>query len=120
MGSRSAVILGAMNDTTPTNRARQDKRREAPFSFRPTNGRRDEFLRRVAESGMSANAFLNQAVFSRGTKANSVALADALSALAAIKDELRRHAGETPDAEALYAEIVRVRTLLMRGLGRRA
>lgn len=120
MVRQRAVSIDAMSKTTPTDRARKNKRREAPFGFRPTKGRRKEFLRRVEASGMSVNAFLNQSVFSRGTKVNRVLLADALTELAAIKDELRRHAGETPDARALHAEIGRIRTLLMRGLGKRA
>ena len=42
---------------------RDDKKREAPISYRPPSDLREEFRARVERSGLTINAFLNKAVF---------------------------------------------------------
>ena len=104
---------------------RQRKTQDRPFSFRPPKTLRDEFERRVAESGLSVNAYLNACVFGRGRKqaAKRLDAARLLGALANLADELRR-AKDTPShgptLDRTLVVLTEIRTLLMSVLGRKS
>jgi hypothetical protein len=72
-----------------------DKKREAPISYRPPALLRDEFLRRVDASGLSANSYITKALFgaaapraTRTPRVEKEMLATLLARSAAIRDAL--------------------------------
>ena len=83
-----APSFDGMTETT-------DKKRAPPISYRPPADLADEFRRRVEQSGLSANAYINRAVFNapipRGARTPAVEkqmLADLLDRSGAIRDAL--------------------------------
>jgi hypothetical protein len=106
-----------MSDTSP--------KRAAPISYRPPAKLADEFEARVRASGLSTNAFLNEAVFRKKGFGGGVRrlLATLLAACAEIKDLLRSikaREGEPEALERVEAELRLIRTALMQLLGRRS
>lgn len=105
-----------------------DKRqRERPFTYRPPKARRQEFETMLRESGLSVNAFLNEAVFgrTRHRPAENKKLAQLLIICAAIADELREIKMNGADHSILVLEHIAeelrlVRTAIMERLGRRS
>jgi hypothetical protein len=69
---------------------RAHNRRSAPISYRPPKGLAAEFDARVAASGLSANAFITQAIFGRNRHRPDElqALAGLLARSAEISDRL--------------------------------
>ena len=63
-------------------------KRSPPVSYRPPKGREAEFARAVAASGLSANAFITQAVFRSRNKIERAMLAELLGQAQQISDEL--------------------------------
>ncbi len=94
---------------------RDDKKREAPISYRPPSDLRDEFRARVERSGLTTNAFLNKAVFntdpprqSRRASAAQIAMTHALPPAAEIRnagDRIRAIAGDHPEIAAALDDI---------------
>jgi len=91
----------------------RDTKRKSPISYRPPEALRDEFLRRVSESGLSANAFLTEAWHgrSRHRPAEIRLLTRLLGECAAIAD-LVRAAAKSGDAGHDTALLEAIRTLL--------
>ena len=81
-----------------------DKKREAPISYRPPKELRAEFDERVLASGLSTSAFITKSVFGRDPPRRSrrpsiehEAVAQILAGLAQVRDELHAiavHLGE--------------------------
>jgi hypothetical protein len=108
------------------------KKRPAPVSYRPPAKLRDEFRRRVTQTGLSANAYITKALFDlpipRGTRHPPVEkqmLAHLLSRSAAIRDALdnaTRVSAEdvnTVDViKAACAELELIRAAVMRMMER--
>ncbi len=114
-----------MSTSVPTSNPRRTKKRPAPYSYRPPVSLADEFDARVRASGLSTNAFITEAVFSKRGPASGVRieLAQLLTACAEIKD-LIRSLNTDREIEAasirIDAELRLIRTALMRLLGRRS
>ena len=111
-----------------------DKKREAPISYRPPKELRAEFDERVLASGLSTSAFITKSVFGRDPPRRSrrpsvehEAVAQILAGLAQIRDELHAiamHLGEGGDADrALIEEALRplteMRAVCFKALGRK-
>jgi hypothetical protein len=109
-----------------------DEKRKPPLSYRPPEKLRDEFLRRVKASGLSANAFLTQAWAekapprqSRRPPLEAVLLAKILAQSAQVRDELNRlSAGgaaenSAPIIEAAFEELTAIRAALLLAMGRK-
>lgn len=111
---------------------RDRKRRKAPISYRPPERLREEFRTRVANSGLSINAFITAAVFGQEAPRARPAppvdrqmVALLLSQAARINDRLQAAASLSPDpahTSSLLAEcrdeLAEIRTCLMLALGR--
>jgi hypothetical protein len=110
-----------------------DKKREAPISYRPPKELRAEFEQRVLDSGLSTSAFLTKSVFGRDPPRRSrrpsiehEAVAQILAGLAQIRDELHAiavHLGEGGGDRTLIEEAVRplieIRAVCFKALGRK-
>jgi hypothetical protein len=88
------------------------KKRQAPVSYRPPAKLRDEFRRRVTQSGLSVNAYITKALFDlpipRGARHPPVEkqmLAQLLSRSAAIRDALDSAARVTGEDAGTAAAI---------------
>ncbi|MFK4445222.1 hypothetical protein ABH944_005432 [Caballeronia udeis] len=105
--------------------------RQAPISYRPPQGLRDEFRTRVQTSGLSTNAYITAAVFghapprsARRSALDQKMTAMLLSQAARISDRLDEAARQTGGAGAtpLLSEcrdaLAEIRTCLMLALGR--
>ncbi len=111
---------------------KDDKKREAPISYRPPKGLRKEFHERVEKSGLSTSAFINKAVFniepprqSRRPPVEKQLLASLLGEAAHIRDALHEIAlaGRDEPANALLIEaaiddLTEIRSALLKMLGR--
>jgi len=105
----------------------EPKKKRSPISYRPPEDRWDEFERMVSDSGLSKNAYINEAVFgrSRHRPAEQMFLARILTTCGTISDQLHEISRSGSAEYALLLkqirdELVRIRTLLMRMLGRRS
>ena len=111
---------------------RDDKKREAPISYRPPSELRGEFRARVERSGLTTNAFLNKAVFnldpprqSRKASAAQIAMTHALPPAAEIRRAIERIeelAGDNPEiseeATAIRAALTVIRSAVFKANGR--
>ena len=102
-------------------------KRPAPISWRPPADKRAEFEKRLKASGMSANAFITEAVFGR-TRHRPAELrqqAQILAQCAEIKDSLHEiaisgaAAGHTLNLEDITARLVEIRSALFILMGRK-
>ena len=111
-----------------------DKKREAPISYRPPKELRAEFDERVLASGLSTSAFITKSIFGRDPPRRSrrpsiehEAVAQILAGLAQIRDELHAiamHLSEGGHADrALIEEALRplteMRAVCFKALGRK-
>ena len=109
---------------------RKKTKREAPISYRPPKGLRDEFHARVEKSGLSTSAFITKAVFatdpprqSRRPSMEAELLAQLLAQAAKIRDELHQISlagtdDNTPVIEAAFDELTEIRAALIKSSGR--
>lgn len=110
---------------------REKRKRDAPISYRPPKGLGDEFARRVAASGMSANAFITKSIFnidpsrqSRRPPVEAAEVARLVGACARLNDTLRALGAASPDpqSQAVLADMQRqlteIRTACFEALGR--
>ena len=101
-----------------------DGKRSPPISWRPPSGREAEFARAVAASGLSANAFITQAVFRGRNKVERAMLAQLLGQAQQLRDELHeaRVAGGGANAlteEAAVRALEEIRAGVMALMGRK-
>lgn len=99
-------------------------KRPAPVSWRPPHGREREFARMVAASGLSANAFITQAVFRSRNRVERVQLARLLKEAQDIRDELAQLRLEGAAGNALAIEqaeqtLIAIAAGILRLMGRR-
>lgn len=139
MVAMTAMMTGAMTMVMKKARSRQrtimperDKRkRSAPISYRPPKAMREEFARRVAASGMNANAFITQSIFERDpprqvrrAPVNTAEIARLVGECARLRDRLAsiEADGAGEGVEALVAEAIlhltEIRTACFEALGR--
>ncbi len=109
---------------------RKNTKREAPISYRPPKGLRDEFRARVEKSGLSTSAFITKAVFatdpprqSRRPAMEAELLARLLAQAAKIRDELHEISlagsdDNAPVIEAAFDELTEIRAALLKASGR--
>ncbi len=109
---------------------RKSIKREAPISYRPPKGLRQEFHVRVEKSGLSTSAFITKAVFgtdpprqSRRPSMEAELLARLLAQAAKIRDELHEisltGSDDTgPVIAAAFDELTEIRTALLKASGR--
>lgn len=110
---------------------REKRKRDAPISYRPPKGQGDEFARRVAASGMSANAYITKSNYnidpsrqSRRPHVEAAEVARLVGACARLNDTLRTLSATSPDpqSQAILAEMQRqlteIRTACFEALGR--
>ena len=111
---------------------KNDKKREAPISYRPPSELRDEFRARVERSGLTTNAFINKSVFntdpprqSRRPSAAQIAMTHALPPAAEIRsavDRIEALAGDNPDiaeaTAAIHAALSEIRSAIFKANGR--
>ena len=104
------------------------KKRPAPYSYRPPKGREEAFAQLVAESGLSVNAFLTEAVFgrSRHRPAELRLLAKILGEAAQIRAQLHEvqlsgqaGQGSALSIEAVHDRLIEIRAALFRLMGRK-
>jgi hypothetical protein len=107
-----------------------DKKREAPISYRPPKGLRDEFYLRVKKSGLSTSAFLTNAVFSHDTPRQSrrprieeKMLAKLLNEAVKIHHQLHEISQAGSDNNTLLMEeavdaLTEIRAALLKSMGR--
>ncbi len=110
---------------------RKNTKREAPISYRPPKGLREEFHARVEKSGLSTSAFITKAVFatdpprqSRRPGVEAELLARLLAQAAKIRDELHEISlagGDERGAviEAAFDELTEIRAALLKASGRK-
>ncbi len=102
-------------------------KRKPPYSYRPPEDRRAAFERRVAESGLSVNAFITEAIFGRNRHrpAEMRLLSRLLGECAAIADLVRNVAKSedadrlTPLLEAIKILLTEIRSALFLLMGRK-
>ena len=102
-------------------------KRKPPYSYRPPEDRRAAFERRVAESGLSVNAFITEAIFGRNRHrpAEMRLLSRLLGECAAIADLVRRietSEGENrhePLLESVKSLLIEIRSALFLLMGRK-
>ncbi len=108
----------------------EKKKRDAPISYRPPEALREEFRSRVEKSGLSANAFITQAIFesavprqARRAPIEQQQIARLLSETARLHDCLRELSQSDVTDPALLEGAVRdlqdIRAALLSALGRR-
>lgn len=104
-----------------------EKKREAPISYRPPYELREQFPARVAESGLSVNAFITAAVFgedspkpARRASASRADVARLLAETALLNERLKGLAGDVdPALLADAAQNLReIRAACLKALGR--
>ena len=112
---------------------KETRKREAPISYRPPKHLREEFDRRVSSSGLSAGAFITNAVFSadpprssRRPGVNHEAVARLLAELARLRDQLhelepaaRGDAGNALLLEEAVRQLGEIRAACFQALGRK-
>ena len=110
---------------------RTNRKREAPISYRPPKGLRQEFHARVEKSGLSTSAFITKAVFatdpprqSRRPPMEAELLARLLAQAAKIRDELHQISlagsdDNAPVIEAAFDELTEIRAALLKASGRK-
>ena len=110
---------------------KDDKKREAPISYRPPKGLQDEFYARVEKSGLSTGAFITKAIFatdpprqSRRPPMEAELLARLLAQAAKIRDELHEISLAGSDdrgavIEASFDELTEIRAALLKASGRK-
>jgi hypothetical protein len=111
-----------------------DKKREAPISYRPPKELRAEFDERVLASGLSTSAFITKCVFGRDPprrprrpSVEHEAVAQILAGLAQVRDELHAittHLGEGGAAdraliEEAFRPLTEMRAVCFKALGRK-
>jgi hypothetical protein len=111
-----------------------DKKREAPISYRPPKELRAEFDERVRASGLSTSAFITKSVFGRDPPRRSrrpsiehEAVAQILAGLAKVSGELHAinmHVGEGGAAdqaliEEAFRSLTELRAICFKALGRK-
>ena len=111
-----------------------DKKREAPISYRPPKELRAEFDERVLASGLSTSAFITKSIFGRDPPRRSrrpsiehEAVAQILAGLAQIRDELHAiatHLSEGGHADRAVIEealrpLTEMRAVCFKALGRK-
>lgn len=99
--------------------------RPAPISYRPPNDRAAAFHARVAASGLSANAFITEAIFGRNRhrRGELQALARLLAQAAQISDQLHElsltgDGGNALLIEAAQRDLAEIRAALLNSMGR--
>jgi len=112
-----------------------DRKREAPISYRPPKDLRAEFEQRVLASGISTSAFITRCVFGRDPPRRSRRpsiehqdVAKILAALAQLRDQLEAIAVHLEEggqvAPTVIAESVQplteIRSLCFKALGRKS
>ena len=110
---------------------RKNTKREAPISYRPPRGLREQFHSRVEKSGLSTSAFITKAVFatdpprqSRRPSMEAELLARLLAQAAKIRDELHEISltgsdDKAPVIEAAFGELTEIRAALLKASGRK-
>ena len=110
---------------------RKNRKREAPISYRPPKGLRQEFHARVEKSGLSTSAFITKSVFatdpprqSRRPSMEAELLARLLGQAAKIRDELHEISltgsdDNAPVIEAAFDELTEIRAALLKASGRK-
>ena len=112
----------------------EDKKREAPVSYRPPKDLRAEFDERVLASGLTTSAFITRCIFGRDPPRRSrrpsiehQEVAKILAALAQVRDRLEainvhlREGGQvdpTAIAESVQP-LTEIRSLCFKALGRK-
>ena len=111
-----------------------EKKREAPISYRPPKELRAEFDERVLASGLSTSAFITKSVFGRDPPHRSRRpsiehqdVAQILATLGQVRDRLNAiavHLGEGGHVDPTVVEeavlpLVEVRALCFKALGRK-
>jgi hypothetical protein len=111
-----------------------EKKREAPVSYRPPKELRAEFDERVRASGLSTSAFITRCVFGRDPPRRSrrpsiehKEVAQILAALAQLRDRLdaiNAHLNEGGQVDPTVIEesvrpLTEIRSLCFRALGRK-
>lgn len=108
----------------------KNKKREAPTSYRPPQGLREEFATRVQKSGLSTCAFITQSIFdtapprqSRRPHIEQKLLARLLNEAAKIHGDLQQvdsidHADTYAQIKAATEELSLIRTALLKAMGR--
>lgn len=102
-------------------------KRPPPISWRPPADKRTEFESRLKASGLSANAFITEAVFGRNRHrpAELRHLAQILAACADIKDQLHEiaisgaAAGHSLSLEDITERLIEIRSALFILMGRK-
>ncbi len=110
---------------------RKNTKREAPISYRPPKGLRQEFHARVKKSGLSTSAFITKAVLatdpprqSRRPPMEAELLARLLAQAAKIRDELHQISlagsdDNAPGIAASFDELTEIRAALLKASGRK-
>lgn len=107
---------------------KDDKKREAPISYRPPKDLREAFYERVEKSGLSTGAFITKAIFnhepprqSRRPPVEKEMLARLLGGAAKIRDELHEISLTTgegdPDSlliEAACDQLTEIRAAILK------
>lgn len=130
-GSTAMMVMKTTRRRQKTTMPERDKRkRSAPISYRPPKAMREEFARRVAASGMNANAFITQSIFERDpprqarrASVNTAEIARLIGECARLRDRLEAiEASAGEDMEARIAEAIlqltEIRTACFMALGR--
>lgn len=99
-------------------------RRDAPISYRPPKALREEFYRRLEESGLSMNAFITRGVLgSKSPRAQNerLLLARLLQDAGRIADRLHemRPGEDAPALKAALEDLAQIRAALLALMGRR-
>lgn len=104
-----------------------EKIREAPISYRPPHELREQFRARVADSGLSVNAFITAAVFgdsapkpARRASAPRADVARLLAETALLNERLKGLVGDTDPAllEDAVRDLREIRAACLKALGR--
>jgi hypothetical protein len=106
------------------------KRRDAPISYRPPAALREEFHARVAQSGLSLNAYITQSVFAddaprqaRRAPIEQQTIARLLAETARLHDRLEAVGVDAERDAALLEEALRdlreIRAACLAALGRK-
>ena len=104
-----------------------EKKREAPISYRPPSELREQFRARVADSGLSVNAFITAAWAgedapkpARRTSASRADVARLLAETALLNERLKGLAGDADPAllEDAIRDLREIRAACLKALGR--
>lgn len=99
-------------------------RRDAPISYRPPKALREEFYRRLEDSGLSMNAFITKGVLSsKSPRAQNerLLLARLLQDAGRIADRLHeiRSGEDAPALKSALDDLAHIRAALLLLMGRR-